>query len=170
MKVLTNETLSCPNSFLICDQLWVNRVLTHKLHCLRWYSCKAQCGSNTKDKSRSEIFRSQSFFLATCCDVIYPYLVMEGNVTSSPTFMAALRLWAPTVSIAMMGTSPQPARRRPSTTPFKRPPPPTDKTTAPGFTSSWDSSSLTRVVCPSLKTQMYLIHQCRSLVCYWFVN
>lgn len=62
-------------------------------------------------------------------------LVMSSSVTTLPALTAALKQSAPTVSIAMMGTSVQPTSSRPRMTPQRRPPPPTDTSTAPGFTS-----------------------------------
>lgn len=61
------------------------------------------------------------------------------------------KLWAPLVSMAMMGTSPQPTSCSPWTTPHKRPPPPTDSAMAPGFAFSVSFSSFTMEVWPSLE-------------------
>lgn len=61
-------------------------------------------------------------------------LVMSASVTTLPALTAALKQSAPTVSMAMMGTSVQPTSFRPWMTPQRRPPPPTDTSTAPGLT------------------------------------
>lgn len=60
---------------------------------------------------------------------------MSSSVTNLPALTAALKQLAPSVSMATMGTSVQPTSWRPWTTPQRRPPPPTEITTAPGFTS-----------------------------------
>ncbi|KAG7226306.1 hypothetical protein INR49_003058 [Caranx melampygus] len=59
---------------------------------------------------------------------------MSSKVTTLPALTAALKQSAPTVSIATTGTSVQPTSFRPWMTPHSSPPPPTDNTTAPGFT------------------------------------
>ncbi|TNN69927.1 hypothetical protein EYF80_019800 [Liparis tanakae] len=61
------------------------------------------------------------------------YLVMSSRVTSLPALTAALKLSAPAVSMATMGTSVQPASFRPWATPQRSPPPPTESSTAPGL-------------------------------------
>lgn len=75
---------------------------------------------------------------------------MSGRVTSLPACKAALKLCAPRVSMAMMGTCCQPTSNRPAVTPAKSPPPPTASTTAPGGVPSDSFSSRTRLAWPSL--------------------
>lgn len=78
------------------------------------------------------------------------YLVMSGRVTSLPAFKAALKLCAPRVSMATMGTCCQPTSSRPAVTPARSPPPPTASTTAPGGVPSDSFSSRIRLAWPSL--------------------
>lgn len=75
---------------------------------------------------------------------------MSGRVTSLPACKAALKLCAPRVSMATMGTCCQPTSNRPAVTPAKSPPPPTASTTAPGGVPSDSFSSRTRLAWPSL--------------------
>lgn len=103
--------------------------------------------------AKREISVTQKKVRKMLTTAIFIYLLISGNVISSPAFIAALRLCAPMVSMATMGTSAQSAWRSPSTTPFSRPPPPTDNTIAPGFSVRSCTSSFTRVVWPSLRTK-----------------
>lgn len=80
----------------------------------------------------------------------WTHLVILGRVTSFPSLMAAWKLWAPKVSMAMTGTSSQPTSCSPWTTPHSRPPPPTESTMAPGLALSVSFNSLTMEVWPSL--------------------
>lgn len=91
--------------------------------------------------------------LASRVDSLTPaaYLVISGRETSRPADVAAWKLWAPLVSMAMMGTSPQPTSCRPRTTPHSRPPPPTDRAMAPGLAPRVSFSSFTREAWPSLE-------------------
>lgn len=79
------------------------------------------------------------------------HLVTWARGTSLPAVVAVWKLWAPTVSMAMMGTSPQPTSCSPWTTPHNRPPPPTDSAMAPGFALSVSFSSFTMEVWPFLE-------------------
>lgn len=78
------------------------------------------------------------------------HLVTWARETSLPAEVASWKLWAPLVSMAMMGTSPQPTSCSPWTTPHRSPPPPTDSAMAPGFAPSVSFSSFTMEVWPSL--------------------
>ena len=60
------------------------------------------------------------------------YLVIAGRVTSLLALTAALKQFAPSVSMASIGTVLQPTLSMPCDTPIRSPPPPTDKTTRSG--------------------------------------
>jgi hypothetical protein len=75
---------------------------------------------------------------------------MSGRVTILPAFTAALKQSAPSVSMQMMGTLAQPTSFMPFTTPQSSPPPPTDKTTAPGLDGREALISLTILAWPCL--------------------
>lgn len=89
------------------------------------------CGQTDEDDVSVVSFRAAEGIWAT----LPSHLVMSSRVTTVPAFTAAFKQSAPTVSIAMIGTSVQPTSFRPWMTPQRRPPPPTDTSTAPGLTT-----------------------------------
>lgn len=117
-SVTSSEIMFRPSSWLWSNAFWQTVFAPRHLASL-W-----------RDKDASSAFLP----FQTAWAPLHSDLVMSSSVTRLPALTAALKQWAPTVSMATMGTSVQPTSRRPRTTPQRRPPPPTDITTAPGFT------------------------------------
>jgi len=64
--------------------------------------------------------------------LVSSHLVIAGRVTSLLAFTAALKQFAPSVSMASIGTVLQPTLSMPCDTPIINPPPPTDRMTTSG--------------------------------------
>ncbi len=95
-----------------------------------------------------DLFTEHGMLLCTREHLIgHPFGPQRGRYRTErcqgpPATMAACSDAAPSVSTASTGTSCQPLRCKPSTTPLSSPPPPTDSTTASGFTPLWATSSI----------------------------